>query len=496
MTSLPRSLDELRGLRAARWIRESKKDQEDNFGPDAQRHKQDQAIERYGLTDTGIAWQVAHSGRTIGSTGPFGDMMAKAGQDFDVLVVGYVSRFSRDLETSVTARRKLHEAGAAILFADERVLSSDEDSWEGWAREAVESESYSRKLSRRVTEGYASKYDRHRDPGGRAPIGFYRETDKPHRLVIDPETIGLAVALFTRYATGAVSMAQLSAETGVHEDAIRDILRNPLYNGWAMRKGERVESPWRSDPPVPDKVWQRVEAVRERNARAGGPRPAGRIDPLGGLLYCADCGKMIRANGTTGGKRPQRLHPEPCEGWGHTAGYLTDTWLQPLEQQITGMKLDDSTIEKVVRVLTQKSPAPRSDELANQRIKNRRKRLAEDFANGKLDLAAFTAAITALDAEGQVPSDEAPAVSAEEVVATLRAVSELWAQSPEKERANILRSIFEKVEVRGKDFTAIHLKPDAEALGLALLLPEEVERPVDSRLLWRARPDSNRRSPA
>jgi hypothetical protein len=34
---LPRSLDELEGMRAARWFRESTASQFDNFGPDAQR---------------------------------------------------------------------------------------------------------------------------------------------------------------------------------------------------------------------------------------------------------------------------------------------------------------------------------------------------------------------------------------------------------------------------------------------------------------------------
>ena len=67
-------------------------------------------------------------------------MLSRAGTEYDVLVVGYVSRFARDLRTAINARHELHAAGAAILFADERVLTSDEDSWELFAREAVEAE--------------------------------------------------------------------------------------------------------------------------------------------------------------------------------------------------------------------------------------------------------------------------------------------------------------------------------------------------------------------
>ena len=68
MTRLPRTLDDLRGLRAARWVRESTAGQTDRYGPDAQREQQDRAIERHTLADTGLSWSVAHSGRTIART--------------------------------------------------------------------------------------------------------------------------------------------------------------------------------------------------------------------------------------------------------------------------------------------------------------------------------------------------------------------------------------------------------------------------------------------
>jgi DNA invertase Pin-like site-specific DNA recombinase len=105
------------------------------------------------MVDTGITWQVAHSGRTIGTTHQFAEMLGRAGRDYDVLVVGYISRFARNLRTAVNAREQLHAAGAAIYFADEDVLSSDENAWENWARETVEAEAYSRRLARAVRGG-------------------------------------------------------------------------------------------------------------------------------------------------------------------------------------------------------------------------------------------------------------------------------------------------------------------------------------------------------
>src|SRR3970282_1269413 len=174
--ALPRSLEDLRGRRAARWIRESTAGQADHFGPDAQAEQQTRAIERWALVDTGGAWEVAHSGRTIAATGQWAEMLAGAGEDWEVLVVGYVSRFARDLRTAVNARHDLHALGAVILFADERVLSSDEDEWERGARGAVEAEAYSRRLAKRIREGYAAKRRRLGVPGGnRAPLGTVRD---------------------------------------------------------------------------------------------------------------------------------------------------------------------------------------------------------------------------------------------------------------------------------------------------------------------------------
>jgi hypothetical protein len=172
--ALPASLDHIAGLRAARWFRESTAGQWDNFGPDAQREQQDRAITRYGLLDTGLSWSVAASGWTSAWLTPAWQAMLTAASEgaFDILVVGYVSRFLRNLkQTLIAVEDHLHEAGVAVLFVDERLLSSDPDDWEQFVREAQEAESYSRKLSKRVGEGYAAKRRRLGVPGGnRAPL--------------------------------------------------------------------------------------------------------------------------------------------------------------------------------------------------------------------------------------------------------------------------------------------------------------------------------------
>ena len=65
MKPLPGSVDELTGLRAARWIRESTTGQFDRYGPEAQIELQDIEVRRLDLVDTGLVWRAARSGRTV-----------------------------------------------------------------------------------------------------------------------------------------------------------------------------------------------------------------------------------------------------------------------------------------------------------------------------------------------------------------------------------------------------------------------------------------------
>jgi len=356
MRRLPRSLDEIYGLRAARWIRESTAGQYDRFGPASQRDQQDRFIDRHGLVDTGLVYQVAHSGRTVWRSPTMATMVddLRSGR-FDLLLTGYSDRWQRNLRRTLELLEdELHPNGVALVMCDRKILSSDPSDWDELISEAAGAEKYSRRLSERITEGYAAKFDQERDPGGHAALGFRRLPEPPHTLEIDPDRMPTAVGLFERYALGNVSATQLEAETGLAATRIRMILMNPLYNGWIRRKrgaGEtRTAAAWRSNPPVRDELWARVEEVRRSKTRGGGPRNRGRVDLLGGLLTCV-CGRRIRSDGTFADGRHRKLHPQPCDAWGARARLGDETWETPILAQVSGIELDDATIAAVVAAL-------------------------------------------------------------------------------------------------------------------------------------------------
>jgi DNA invertase Pin-like site-specific DNA recombinase len=478
MRRLPRSLDDIAGLRAARWIRESTAGQYDRFGPASQREQQDRFIERYGLIDTRLVFQVAQSGTTVWRSPTMAAMLdqARAGS-FDLLLAGYSDRWQRNLRRTLELLEDhLHPAGVALVMCDRRILSSDPGDWDELVAESAAAERYSRRLSERIIEGYSAKFDQESDPGGHAPLGFRRGIEPPNTLEIDPATIGTAVALFERYALGTLSAQQLAAETGLETSRIRCILMNPLYNGWIRRhrgpNETRRPAPWRSNPPVSDELWARVEEVRRAKFKGAGPRRRDRVDLLGGLLYCV-CGRRIRSDGWAADRRYRKLHPKPCQDWGPRARIPAETWEVPILTQLGGIELDDGVIAGVVEALGSVS---RPVAIDRSRIERQMRELALEHVGGGMSDETYLERMKRLRASlAEVEQTAQVGVPADRAVEWLRALADTWREADVPEaKSDLLHAIYERIVVAGREFVSARLTPEAYAHGLALALPEQV----------------------
>jgi DNA invertase Pin-like site-specific DNA recombinase len=465
---LPRGLDDLRGLRAARWIRESTAGQADNFGPDSQRRQQDVAIERFELVDVGLEWVVAHSGRTIATTTEWAEMLAAAGERFDVLVVGYVSRFARDLETAVTARRQLHAAGAGILFADERILTSDEDAWERWAREAVEAEAYSRRLGKRIAEGYEAKRRRLGIPGGnRPPLGTVR---RGRELVVDAESLDVVQRAYGLAAAGATDR-DVAAQLGLQHKHVAEVLTNPFYRG-ILRTGEPSAVGALVDPAT----WELVQANRAKYSRRHRGASSRRQYALAGLLACAACGR--RLIGHSGRIR----HTDACEAFRAVAITRTRTWTKTRDRRVRGesypAELYDRAIgralEHVAASATLKADVVErvtrpvgvsTDELAFARIRRDREAATQRYIRDR-DVDALRAAMARLDAdEERARVTESPTPTAAQARAYLEDLPRLWDETTVDGRRAIAQAVFERIDVLGVTDYTFTLTPAAKAHG-------------------------------
>jgi DNA invertase Pin-like site-specific DNA recombinase len=414
--------------------------------------------DRLGLVDTGIRWEVAHSGRTINRTEQWQEMIGQAGKTYDVLLVGYVSRFTRSLETALSARRVLHESGAVLFFCDERILSSDERAWDAWIDEAHEAESYSRKLARRVREAYESKRVSKGVPGGnRAPYGL-RRGEKGRSLAIDEATIGTVTLAYQLSADGFTDR-QVALRVGLKKTHVTEILTNPVYRG-KLPRGEQSAA----GDVIGTALWDKVQQRRASSARRHPGQGTRRVYPLSQLLQCHHCGKVLTAHVC------RFRHLDACEAFKEarpknlrwaTRGESYDVEMYEsiipaiLEHVATGADL----LPEVMRELDH-AEEPDQDTLG--RIQREREAAGRKVAFDR-DMKALQATMDRLDAEEQEarqPKRRLP--TRDEARERLSDLPSIWRTSGPEERQRLLRSLFERIEVMGVE--EVRLFPTQEAL--------------------------------
>ena len=123
------TFDDLRGLRAEGYIRDSTLDQKDGFGPAIQRGNEERFAEAYGLV-LGRRWYTEFtSGRSVKKRLEFHRFLEDAGMDlFDVLLVDHTSRFGRNQAECIRYKEELRLLGKTVVFVSQGIISgSDRD---------------------------------------------------------------------------------------------------------------------------------------------------------------------------------------------------------------------------------------------------------------------------------------------------------------------------------------------------------------------------------
>jgi DNA invertase Pin-like site-specific DNA recombinase len=398
---------------------------------------------------------------------------------FDILVVGYASRFLRNLKQALVAVdglrqpgivvEGLHEVGVAVYFADEGILSSDPNHWSAFVREATEVESFSRKHSRRVSEGYAQKRRRDGVPGGnRAPFGMRREGTHPSRLVIVEEEAARVRRAFDLAAQGLPDR-QVAATTRLKVNHIREILTNPIFMG-ELRQGERVAV----NPIIDPLLWARVQELRGHWSRRHPGYPSQRVYALAGVLFCAGCGR--RLIGDTGRYR----HYEVCAAFKEAAPKVARSFSRNSDSRVRGESYRSDLLEAVIPAILDRvatSPALTAEtigalqpDLVADSFKIARIQRDRDQAGVRLardrDMIAFHTTMKRLDAE-ETAARSAPSQSptAAQARAYLEDLPRLWKETSPEGRRGLAQAIFDRVDVLGVTDYTITLTPEAEAHG-------------------------------
>ena len=194
------TFEDLKGLEARGYIRDSKLDQRDGFGPHIQQSNIGRFAESYGLV-LGDKWYTEFvSGRSADNRGQFQQFLADARLGlFRVLLVDHTSRFGRNQAECIRYKEELQRLGIVVVFVSQGIISgSDRDFLNERINETLD-EAYSRNLSRYVRSGFAEKAALGHAVG-RPPLGYRNEkalSGWGARLVLNQEWTS-SVALMTR----------------------------------------------------------------------------------------------------------------------------------------------------------------------------------------------------------------------------------------------------------------------------------------------------------
>jgi hypothetical protein len=383
----------------------------------------------------------------------------------------------------MNARQALHDSGAVLLFADERVLSSD-DAWETWARETVEAESYSRRLGRRIREGYAEKVREWTDQGGGlVTVGFRRSGD--HKLIEpDPGSMTIARRIWQLAADGLPDRA-VAATVGASLWTVRGVLRSPLYEG-RLRDGR----PTRFATPIDPALIERARVSRQIRTRVGNRVRRNRTYPLSGNgpLVCEACGFSV-----TGDTRRRRngdrirvyRHRDgnACAGWP-----VRETPSAVLEEQVARL-LDRAAPnrESAARIRAALArPVISVDELGLARLDRRLRALASELTAADQsrtgpEILAEIEAVRAERARIVALPIERDRVDPEDALEWLASLGTLWRATSDDGRRRLAVTVFVRLGVRsGRErgshrIVTVETTREADRRGLTLALPASLE---------------------
>lgn len=223
-------------------------------------------------------------------------------QQFAYIVVYRFDRFARNRYDSAIYKKELESYGVRVLSTEESIGTGDEGIILESIYEAM-AESYSRRLSRVVTQGMREKAMKGLSTGGNLSLGLQIVDSM---VVIDEKTAPSIRYCFEARADGKTKKPiadELNArgfrtKTGklFTVNTVSQILANPVYKGVHNYAG--IE---RSCPAIVSaELWDRVQEIEHREKKNYGKKISETYFALSGKLFCGHCGAtMIGDSGTS-----------------------------------------------------------------------------------------------------------------------------------------------------------------------------------------------------
>lgn len=280
---------------------------------------------------------------------------------FDVVLVWKLDRFARNRYDSAHYKSILKKNGVKVVSAMEHIAEGPEgiileSMLEGMA------EYYSAELSEKIHRGQKENALKARSNGGRVPFGFQLVD---HYLRPDPLTAPVVLEVFTRYANGdsVRSIVDDLNRRGIKSNmgysftysSFGNLLKNRTYIGEFHYDGTII--PNGIPAIVPQEIFDRAQARREKNKHAPAAAKARENYLLTTKLFCGKCGRMMA--GESGTSNTGKVHHYyKCGNVKYKKGCskksVKKDWIENIVvQQTMLMVMDDSLMERITDRLVQ-----------------------------------------------------------------------------------------------------------------------------------------------
>ena len=480
------TFEDLRGLRAEGYVRDSTLDQKDGFGPDIQRNDILRFADSYGVA-LGNRWYTEFvSGRHTSNRSQFQQFIEDAHLDlFDVLLVDHTSRFGRNQAECIRFKEELQGLGKVVVFVSQGIISgSDRDFLNERINETLD-EQYSRNLSRYVSAGLAEKASQGIS-NGKPALGYKSEklpNGKREHKIQNPETMQVLLELLQAYSTGNYSYPTLAEHLNsmgyrtnharpFTKGSVEHVLQNRFYEGKAVYHPGRMDEEVREGAhEVPSEIidlWRRCQVVKAENTRqqSGRPRILHRAYPFARISTCKSCGApytgqpVLRPNGRV----VRRLyHRRPfCHVEPHSI--RVERLMDQFQQEVMPyMNLDPDWRRLVLTTLGMNdSEIPSVDEIS--RLDAAMENIRKQHKWGDLTDGEYRSERQQLEKQKQAairPERDTQVLDLDRAAELLNDLPSLWSNPGvnDNQREEFIKEVFEDVQIDSGKIVAI--KPNA-----------------------------------
>jgi len=482
------SFDDLKGLRAECYVRDSTLDQSNGFGPDIQHRNEERFAGNYGLI-LGRRWyQEFVSGRSAKNRHEFQKVIEDARSDlFDVLLVDHTSRFGRNQAECIRYKEELQNLSKTVVFVSQGIISgSDRDFLSERINETLD-EQYSRNLSRYVSSGLALKAESGLHVGP-CPLGYRSQliSAGPERKVPDPATMPALILVLKDYSSGEFSYRDVAnhanaagyrMQTGALFTGycIRDIMSNRFYEGKVVyHKGcldEKVIDGCHEVPGEVEDLWLRCQAIKKNrtNGFAGHPRGEDHTYPFSKVLKCHKCGSAFHGeagrykdNCTLRLVHERRTEGRNCNTKPHSR--QVDELIREFGQRVLAyVHLDNGWQAPIIERLRCEAEV-KGDQQREARIIKAMENLRKQHLWGDITDEDYRRERAILERDLKIAAPDLRPVelpNLERAAELLNNLSALWSHPgvTNTQRESLIQEVFSKITVDGKGLASIEPKP-------------------------------------